>query len=560
MKKDIFKKHHFWFLLGAVPLLLGILFILLMVEPASEIAKAATSFKGKMSETSQQKPPGKGVLDDLDKQKDELEKRRDDLWKTNYERQRVSGVLQWPRASRDPVLEAFEKAGLPFGFNIVEALDSSLPAEKQYIQRNDEIQKFTKADNYLEAYKTLAESIAPTLYEKGSWESVLRFVSDWKNGRPPFQQFWLALEDFWIQRALLGPIKTVNDSIARFNDLSPKDATKKFQFQSRIWDLEMELAAETGATVLKSKLKNRTDRLQVLGTGKSMRLNVWIDDPARSQPFEYRIEGEIVKGNEEIIPRFVLALHRLPAGSNPDRIWKVEQVFDISTVPVRLVRRIDLGFPDSKRATTALKTPKFLEDPVAEGAAPGTPANPAEAFTPAPRGGVEGGGMVPGTGAAGMAPALGPKTGTHEEVLLGNKKRYTEVNEQIRRMPVGIVIVVDQAYIGDLLVAYANSPLRFHTTQVQMQRFRDSLPIVAPAGTATAGIATAGTPARGGELATGAPGTAAVSETQSTAGLVEIAIYGIVTFYEQYKPKSATPAPAITPAIAPAPKPPAPAN
>jgi len=546
MKNDVFKKHHFWFLLGTVPLLIGILFILLMTEPADAVEEAGKKYDAKLKETTQQKPPGKGKLDELDKQKAELEKQRDDQWKKNYEDQRDNGVLQWPRASREAVLEAFEKAGLPFGFRIVEALDSSVPAEKQYLQKNDEIQKFTNSNNYLEAYKKLAESIGPTLYEKGTWENVLRFVTDWKNGRPPFEQFWLALEDYWVQKALLTPVRLVNESIARFDDASPKDATKKFTFRSRIWELNIELATESGATVLKSKLKNRTDRLQMLGAGKSMKLKVWLDDPARSQPFEYRIEGEIVKGEEEITPRFVLALHRLPAGTNPNRIWKVEQVFDATTVPVRLVRRIDLGYADSKRNGTRLMPPKFMEDPAS---AAGTTA------TPVP-GGFDSALLPPGGGVDTAVMPTGPKTGTHDLVLLGNKKRYLEANEQIRRMPVAVVIVVDQAYIGDLLVAYANSPLRFHTTQVQMQRFRESLPLA----TTTTGAVP---PNRSVE--TGLPagsGSSAVSDNQATAGLVEIAIYGIVTFYEEYKPKPAgTPAPGTTaPSATPATKSTAPGN
>jgi hypothetical protein len=556
MKKDVVKKHHFWFLLGAVPLLIGILFILLMVEPADAVEEATKKYDAKLKETSSQRPPGKGKLDELDKQKAELEKRRDDLWKSNYERQWQTGVLQWPRASRDPVLEAFEKASLPFGFRIVDALDSTVPPEKQYVQKNDEIQKFTGNANYFEAYKALAESLSPTLYERGSWTNVLRYVTDWKNGRPPFEQFWLALEDFWVQKALLAPIREVNESIARFDDASAKDATQKFLFKSRIWELNIELAKESGATVLKSRLKNRTDRVQMLGAGKSMKLKVWLDDPATSQPFEYRIEGESVKGNEEITPRFVLALHRLPAGTNPNRIWKVEQVFDATTVPVRLVRRVDLGYADSKRSGTDLKPPKFMEDPAPEGGA-GNPGGTGAEAPPASLGrGGEGGGSppaFPGTPGTGTVPGSGPKTGTHDEVLLGNKKRYLEANEQIRRMPVAVVVVVDQAYLGDLLVAYANSPLRFHTTQVQMQRFRESLPLAAgtagsiPGGTGSAPPAPIGRPGliEGAAPAT-AGGAATPPDNQATAGLVEVAIYGIVTFYEKYTPKAT--AAATTPA------------
>jgi hypothetical protein len=560
MKKDALKKHHFWLMVGSVPLLILILFILLQTEPAGAIEKATTDFNNGLKATNDAKPPGKGWITDLEVQKAELEKRRDDLWKANYERQRDAGVFKWPRVSRDPTLEAFEKLDLRFGAKKVESIDPSLPAiitDRQFVERNDEIEKLAKANNYLEAYKALAESVGPTMFEKANWMGVLRFVTDWKTGRPPIEQLWLAIEDYWVQKALLAPIAEVNASIAKF-DLVPvakgaPDDPKKFHFRSRIWDLNLELATESGATVLKSKLKNRTDRLQLLGIGKSMKLKVWLDDPSRgAQPFEYRIEGEVVKGNEEITPRFVLALHRLPAGSTTDRIWKVEQVFDTSTVPIRVVRRIDLGYTDSKRAGTELKVPKFLEDPAP---APGTtPSSDTSTQTPSlPRGSDL---PLTGPGIAGVAPPSGPKTGTHEEVLLGNKKRYLEVNEQIRRMPVAIVVVVDQAYVNDLLVAYSNSPLRFLETQVQQQRFRDNLPVPLPATSGTPSPAPP-VPMRPGEgfPPPGGASSASVSESQAAAGLTEVAIYGIVTFYEKYYPKAAPTPPVVAPAPVPAPVP-----
>ena len=52
-------------------------------------------------------------------------------------------------------------------------------------------------------------------------------------------------------------------------------------------------------------MKNKTDRLQMLGSNKTMRLNVWFDDPkiGNSQPFEYKIGGELVKGDAQRVVR-----------------------------------------------------------------------------------------------------------------------------------------------------------------------------------------------------------------------------------------------------------------
>lgn len=175
-------------------------------------------------------------------------------------------------------------------------------------------------------------------------------------------------------------------------------------------------------------------------------------------------------------------------------------------------------------------------------------------------------------------------------------------------MPVGIVVVVDQAYMQDMLLAFANSPLRFQITQVTWTRFRDRLTGL---GTTAGGAGPGGgidygapgtinfggsgdpderpsslgprpgSPRPGGLSATigpvgmspmgplgpigsgfpgmgqGYPGTSAssvVSESQITSGLVELSICGIVSLYEKFEaPKPADAATTPTPAPTPAP-------
>ena len=115
------------------------------------------------------------------------------------------------------------------------------------------------------------------------------------------------------------------------------DTPLKRTFRNRTWELDIELDNR----VLKSKLRNRTDRLQMLGANKTMRLKVWLDDPklSTSQPFEYRIGGELVKGSGELIPKVVPDIHKIPAGADGAAIYQIEQILDEITVPVRLIRR-----------------------------------------------------------------------------------------------------------------------------------------------------------------------------------------------------------------------------
>src|SRR5262249_24124338 len=142
---------------------------------------------------------------------------------------------------------------------------------------------------------------------------------------------------------------------------------------------------------------------------------------------------------------------------------RVEQVFDARTVPLKRIDALVLGFTDS-RATSEGNTPQTLklpnppfsykEDVDPSAGQPKDPNAPAPGATPAgaPPVGVRPAVIpLPGTGTA-----LGPKKtdyggGSLLAVADGNKKRYIEVKEQFRRIPVGIVVIIDQTQIQDML-------------------------------------------------------------------------------------------------------------
>jgi hypothetical protein len=191
----------------------------------------------------------------------------------------------------------------------------------------------------------------------------------------------------------------------------------------------------------------------------------------------------------------------------------------------------------------------------------------------------------------------GARTGDIKAVIDGNKKRYLTSTDQVRRMPVGLTLLVEQSYIEDVLLAYANSPLRFQITQVTWRRYHGPLegatgggatdsqrfdvllgsgsnnirggsgdPDASPGfkprrpgsgsgagplGPIAPGLGSgsdAGRPIGPGPVGPGpvgpgpggprqAPAAASgVSESQITAGLVELNIYGIISLYEKAEP------------------------
>jgi hypothetical protein len=504
MKNDALKKHHFWILLGLIPLLVLISVVMITSGVGAAIAErqsAIEAAKGELAKSSSPKPGG--ILTNLDIQIVNLKGKRTDLWKENWERSigvsvkedegkedllvqdQSRNLLRWPNS---PLLNRFnytknyetDPNQLKFGVEIV----------RQEADRG-EYNEFKKQEVYLyefsNPFKTgMADKVAPTTFRGGRWQSVLRHVmmpgngvTGWGQGRPTYKQLWLALEDIWVQRAMLGQITAVNKQMAEFkaiprvDDKGQKlpDSKLERDFQSRIWRVSLKVAPrETdGKYVVSGTLTNVTDRLQLMGVGNMMTLNVWFSNDPNAQPMALRIGGEFVPGRgsgRETIP-IVSPNPVLPPGIAPTEIARIEQVFDSRTVPVRRIDHLALGQVDSRHAQVELKMPKFFEGD----ATAAVPTDPMSSELPGGIPGGPGGGLPGGPGGT-QATTILEGGGPAEAVLNGNKRRYLVVTDQVRRMPVAITVIVDQSYIQDVLLAYSNCPLRFQITQVHWQRYR----------------------------------------------------------------------------------------
>jgi len=621
MNKDTLKKHHFWILIGLIPLLVLIAFVVITSEVGAAIEqKVAAVAKTKAELATKQSPKPNDGITKLDKQKEELEKKQTALWKENWERQigQAAGaqgppknLFRWPTSTK---LARFNYTAdyatnpdqLKFGAAIPDT--------------TGEPNEFKKAEVYLAEFTNprpgspgtgMADIVAPTTFS-GGWDKVLRHVSfpntgtgtaggtggafagpggaggatgaaGWGDRQPTSEQLWLALEDIWVQRALLGQIKLVNDQIGAFaqvplNDANNRPVTAPLEraFESRVWRVEIKAAPRPsdGRYVMTGTLKNLTDRLQLLGNGNNMTLNVWLSDDPNAQPFGFKIGGEFVPGGAALK---ILQTddHVLPVGTTPSKLARVEQVFDTRTVPVRRIERVALGYRDSRHAAVELLTPKFKvyeEEAAKLAAAAAAPAAGPGGAMPGPAGVPMGIGGAGGS-TAGVAEGGGPV----DSVLDGNKKRYVQVTDAVRRMPVALCVLVDQAYVQDILMAYANSPLRFQITQTHWQRFRGTLGGLGTTGGSVSGgpddvfapvargvEGTGFTPGGGGGLrplpgfrpgGVGLPGPmgvppvgpmgagtpfggggslTSVTESQLTSGLVELTVYGIVSLYEKF--------------------------
>lgn len=493
VNKDALKKHHFWIIAGLIPVLILVAVILIWTGAGSAVASGEKTIKDAITGAQSKQPKGQWVLGKLDENKGVVAGKKDKLWEYNWNEQKT--LFTWPLDSngrlakflldpKDPnYIKDPQKAQiLKFG--------DPLPNE------NFQYQAFTDNSVYMKAYETEAKSIEPTQFLGGSWRSVLRFVPNWTEKLPESWMIWLALEDLWVQRGVLEPIRTVTQQAAAFEpieekgaDGKPVPAGLKRSFTSRLWQLDLEVKTEGPRRYMTGQIKNLTDRVQLLGIGNMMKLNIYFDN--QTVPFDFRIEGEFVEAGKTAKITYVPVFHDLPPELNPAAITRVTQEFDARTVPVKRIDRIMLGKTGNRHYSGTLKPPKFL--PEAE-AAP-APAGGEDPSAPSKFGGGRGLGSPDGgegAGASSMAGAMGPGRGMGpggaltgaglEGTFAALKSRYLETTDQVRRMPVAIVLVVDSMYLQDVLAAYSNAKLRFQVTQIHYKRFRDKLALPASGG------------------------------------------------------------------------------
>jgi hypothetical protein len=556
---DALKKHHFWILFGLVPLFVLIAIVMIsssvggkVKEQQDKIQAAKTDLQSKTS------PKSKGLLQEWDKVIETVDGKRGGLWKQNWDKQK--DLFTWPKSTDFDNFAIEEK--VDGKVDVKKVLLEDLSFGKPIPHNREQYAEFKKPEFYLAEFSTkgltkaapgqlgMADRIEPTEFN-GGWQRHLRHVNDWGQRAMISDQIWLIMEDIWVQRSLLDAIKSVNDQMGSFQRVRYADKGDKAiddpdsktgphnplrrKFRSRTWEVSLEVAKKGNRQYLKGTLENITERLQVLGIGKTMTLRVWLDanrdqdgniklapdgqpDVQGIEPVEFKIGSEFLPGKggtkkikdnkdgKEIeVPSNVVTMqpdesndkdfdkypNLIQIGTTVTEITRIEQKFDRQTVPIRRIEAMQMGKLDSRyQALGSLKSPN-TETFKALAAAAAAPAATSPTLG-APPGVVAG--SRPSASAGGMSDMMGNSGGGNglsgggplSVVIDGNFRRYVDVTEQVRRMPVGIVVIVDQSYIQDVLLAFANSPLRFQVTQVTWSRFRGDLGL-GPAGDGSSG-------------------------------------------------------------------------
>lgn len=549
--KEYLARHHFWFLLAAYTPMVLLGLILLWTSVAGAIdgeANKLKALKDEVKKYAKADVKNKTWIDAFREKANELAKKKNDVWGEVWQGQ--STIFTWPEPLAE--LQTYE-----YGEDIREA-------QKRDIYINDK-------DCYRKQVKDLVAVVQPVnekgegvVQFRGSWKEVITHVSKWVSSGGPLtvpssEDVWLAQEDLWIQKELLQVIRDTNDSLAVYekSKTPPKPAKDEIDrqvFENPRWRLELGVTRDE----LRWRVTNRSPRQQTLAL--TFRLTFM---PKRTQ--DLWVDGEPLAPNQsskEVVVKF-------PGFIGLKGIHAVEQVLDWRTAPVKRIDHLQLAYnAHSTTGKPLVPFPKFApkDDDPTKSAAPSGPGMPP--------GGMQGTMPMP-------MPPNGPMYGERPGGAKGGnemgleRNRYIETSDQVRRMPVAMVLIVDQAHVQDVLTAFAKSRLRFQTTQVEWKRYRGSIqPVVDEGGGKVAEgdmrmrrppMAPPGVIGNFRPPPMARPGVANPQEStendEDSSNLVELALYGITSLYAKYPPKppaSDTPAAPGTPAPgAPAPGAPA---
>ncbi|OAI40786.1 hypothetical protein AYO40_04320 [Planctomycetaceae bacterium SCGC AG-212-D15] len=552
--KEYLAKHHFWFLLATYLPLVLLSLILLWTSVAGAIDTQANKMKKLRDETK--RVDTKDVKNDrwisaFATKAASLVAQKNKVWKEVWDGQ--APMFTWPELLGR--LQSFE-----YGERIGGTAELNDLRDK-YI--NDETCYKKQLKDMVAVVQPVNDKGEGVVQFRGGWENVIKHVQPW-TGRdralvvPSSEEIWLAQEDYWVQRELLQVIRDTNDSVAVYE--KKPDAAKPARgeidrqvFESPRWRLELAVTKDQ----LRWRITNRTPRKQDLGLYFKVTFK-----PQKTEPIW--IDGEPVGPNQTSRETAL----KFDGFIGLKGIDSVVQVLDYRTAPVKRVDRIELGQTahcSAGRALVAFKA--FADQPDEAGAAA---AAPGPGGRPVGPGGVAPvGPAMPGPG--GMERPGGKKA---EGGLGLDKLRYLEVSDQVRRMPLAMILIVDQTNMQDVLAMLARSRLRFQVTQVEWKRYRGSIqPEIVearPEGGVGPGKVRPGGPRMPmappgaiGRPPIGVPGVKppaqAEENEEDSSNLVEVAIYGITSLYMKYPPKAANPeaGAAPAPAVPPAGPPPA---
>jgi hypothetical protein len=346
------------------------------------------------------------------------------------------------------------------------------------------------------------------------------------------EEVWIAQENLWIQKEIYRIIRGANDSISVFDGKAVEKQGEIASFKNSSFEAQLTLNPNNSIAF---RVKNRLPRNQKLDLLFRVKTNKAL------QPEVIKISGPMLTPAGTKTDSY---LQEIPETADSPRkgIYSVEQVLTWETAAVKRIDYISIGSADATEYSHSHRTFDKLR-PLNESAIP----KPAET-TKDPM------------GISGMPGGMGGDGGKGgNQVMLEHglwNFRYSDVSEQSRRIPVAIVLIVDQDHVDRVLAAFNNSKLRFLQSQVLLNHYTGSLQpppidefkeggLPGTAGTPMPFYQPMPMPIRGGSQP-GTPGMPGMNPLESVSDdletNMELVIYGTMTLYHRHPPRTAAPA------------------
>lgn len=513
--KDMLIKHRFWILISVV-LILALAPTYLLSSNVSEKVKKEKgnydSAKGAAEKVTS--PKNEKFKNALEKKDEYVAAKKNEVHEGAWLAQKT--MYTYP----ERMTEDLKKLDVNFGEKI----------ERIYTRQNF-------AEDYKEQLPEVVQIVQPRLPWRSDDEGLVQFLNNdiatvmqlrvnFSQGIPDSEDIWLAQEDLWVKRELLRVIREANDSVAKFKPVSDEPAPKPAEtkpapapekpkqeaagdkaaavkiekkiprpapvvvvppkdpnhrtFKNPHWEVELWIKTVNQKTTVAGKIKNIGDRRRPLGIYLKVLLQKGPDPSGVLLPVMHEA---LAVGESCDIPEFVINTNEV----SYQGLYGVEEVLTWKTAPVKRIDALVLGYPSSRTAEKQLVGPTWpwMEKPPDAGGAPGAAPAPAAPTPPADDGG---GGRKrsrrgedddptmnnAGGNAAAFSFGFGVNDGTRTRYGL-RIKRYTDYNEQVRHMPIGMVVIADAEHMSELLSAFANSRLRVQITQTHWQVSREKI-------------------------------------------------------------------------------------
>lgn len=549
--KETLIKQRFWVLLGTVvPLVIAGLVVLWM-GAGDEIeakAKALDESKQKLSGIITSPPENKKFTSALEVRKREVLQKELEIWGRAWKGQEPD-FTSWPVP---PASEGTFTVNLKDQY-----FGDFIPDNDRDLYRRPEVYRPYVAEVYelAEPYNKFGEVMVQF---KGGWEKVLRYVDTWKDPVPWNEEVWLAQEDLWVQREMMRIVRAANESVATLRKVADgkpdrsKGEIDRHTYRNSDWELDLGVVrgAGTAKPTFVGRITNVSPRRQSLGVHFTVRMAGVLGGEGSEE--DLFVEGEPLRPNEsaDLNPQQKPFPSAAPAGP----VQMVLQVYDWRTAPVKRIDQLVLGFVSDDRAgeKDALKPARVFQAGDKGGGGGGSGGG---GETMKGKQAPKGMDMTPGASGG----ALGGGTGGSDERTPNGlqRKRYLDSIAQVRRMPVALLLVVEEEHVQEVLAAVANSAMRIQTTQVQWQHYRGTTPLKPAGNERSAPPARKKKPTRPGTgvgtgpgtgpnpvgFTPGQPGATAApkgASNEEPTNVVELAVYGIASLYERYPPREAT--------------------